>query len=112
MNLPNHQSANFHVISLPERVGRNQSAQVLDELKSMLNQTKSPILLDMAQVSRMDWSGVTLLMELFTQMRRYSGTLAMMHVHPVVMAFLELTQTNQFIPVFPDEQAALAGLKA
>lgn len=111
MNLPNDQIANFHVICLPERVGRNQSAVVLGELKPMLNQANNHVVLDMTQVSHLDWSGVTLLMELFAQMRRYSGTLAMMHVHPVVMAFLELTQTNHFIPVFADEQAALAGLK-
>lgn len=111
MNLPNHQSANFHVISLPERVGHKQSAQVMSELKPMLNQSRNHILLDMTQVSRLDWSGVTLLMELFAQMRRYKRRLAIMHVHPVAMAFLELTQTNLLIPVFPDEQAALAGLR-
>ena len=111
MNLLNHQSAYFHVISMPERVGQHQSAQVLSQIKSLLNPSRSHVLLDMEQVIRLDWSGVVLLMELLTQMRRYSGTLALVHVHPVVMAFLELTQTNQLIPVFLDEQAALADLR-
>lgn len=110
MNLPNHLS-NVHIISLPERLGQKQTSQLWDQVKPLLNQSECYVLLDMEQISRLDWSGVTLLMDLFAQMRRFSGTLAMMRVHPVVMAFLELTQTNQFIPVFLDEQAALAGLK-
>ncbi len=112
MNLPNHQYPNFHVISLPEYVGKDQSTQVLRKIKPMLNQSSNAIfLLDMAQVIRLDWSGVMLLMELLTHMRSYSGTLALVHVRPVVMAFLELTQTNQLIPVFLDEQTALADLR-
>lgn len=111
MSLPNRQFANFHVISLPERLDQQQSAQVWDELKPMLNPSQRNVLLDMAQISRLDWNGVTLLMDVFAQIRRYSGTLAMMQVHPVVMAFLELTQTNHLIPVFTDEAAALTGFR-
>lgn len=111
MSLPSRQFEHLHVISLPERVGQKHTAKVWSEIKPMLYQSQRYVLLDMAQISRLDWNGITLLMDVYAAMRRNGGRIAMMRVQPVVMAFLELTQMNKLIPVFTDENAALAGFK-
>lgn len=108
MSLPYQQTDHLQLISLPERLGGKHKSRLWSELKPLLRQAHRRVLLDLAQIGQLDWSGVILLMDAYAEVRRLDGQLALVGVQPGVMAYLELAQLNKLMPMFQDENAALA----
>ena len=81
-----------------------------DELKES-GYTK--VLADMNHVEYVDSTGIGFLIALYTGvLRSPNGRFALANLHRRVREVLELTRLSEILPIFPDEESALAALKA
>lgn len=104
--------ADGYVISLPDRLGQGRASMLWADLKPLLARFAPKPILDMTQISRLDWSGAALLMDACVEARRMGGTLGVLHAQPAVAAFLELTQIDRLVRVLADENDAREFLAA
>jgi anti-sigma B factor antagonist len=75
-----------------------QSVQALSDTK---------VLIDLSRVSRIDSSGLGMLMQCYTHAIRNSGVLKLLNPPPQVKKVLSLTRIDAVVPTFEDERAAV-----
>ena len=81
------------------------------DLKALMDAVEAPgetkVLIDLSTVSRIDSSGLGMLMRCYTHAVRNSGALKLLNPTRQVMRVLSMTHIDSVVPTFEDEQAAL-----
>jgi len=69
------------------------------------------ILVNLAKVGYVDSSGLATLVELLKKTRVKGGSLALSHLSDKVKSLFEITKLDKLFNIFPDDAAALKGMK-
>ncbi|HEY1342600.1 MAG TPA: STAS domain-containing protein [Bryobacteraceae bacterium] len=81
------------------------------DLKALMDAAQAPgetkVLIDLSKVSRIDSSGLGMLMRCYTHAVRNAGALKLLNPTRQVMRVLSMTRIDSVVPTFEDEQAAL-----
>lgn len=81
--------------------------QLRDVIMNCLKEGKQNILLDMANVSTIDSSGIGELVGAYTTVTNRGGKLKLLHLPPKVTDLLQVTQLITVFEVYENEQEAL-----
>lgn len=77
------------------------------EVNRLIEEGKYHVLVNMAQVSYIDSSGVGALITGMSNLKKYQGTLKITTIVPSVKKVFELTRLNTFFQIYETEEQAL-----
>ncbi|MDS4026209.1 MAG: STAS domain-containing protein [Candidatus Contendobacter sp.] len=99
------------IVALAGRLVMADAPQIRQSLLTTVEQGNGKLILDLAQVSFMDSSGLSVLVSAFKAARAKGGDVALLHLNSTVRSLIELTRLQQVFPIFDDEATALARLR-
>ncbi len=97
------------VAELRGEIDLHNSPEVRTALLDMLvKHSPKKLILNLAAVPYMDSSGIAVLVESLSRLRRTGGKVFLTNLQPRVRSILEIARLDTIFNVMPDEQAALA----
>lgn len=96
----------FFVVTAHGRVDAAAAPNLESQLKALLAQGKTQIVVDMADVSYISSSGLKVLLAALRQSRRQQGQLVLCNLQPKVASILEMIGFDQVFPIAQDLAAA------
>jgi anti-sigma B factor antagonist len=97
------------IVDLSGRITLGEGSVVLrDTIKDLLGKGQKKILLNLADVSYIDSSGIGELVSAFTSVRNQGGELKLLHLTKKVHDLLQITKLYTVFDVKDDEAAAIA----
>lgn len=112
MILTHRNHHDIDIIALSGRLVIADVPEVRQKLLATVEQGNGKLILDLAEVSFMDSSGLSVLVSAFKAARAKNGDVALLHLNPTVRSLIELTRLQQIFAIFDDEAAALARLSS
>lgn len=107
MNLEHHTQASIDIIKLPKRLMMADAAEARDQIKTIINQGRGKIILDLADTDFMDSSGCGALVTSLLAARKRDGDIYLVHMGDKVRALFELTRLHTVFQIFDDESSAI-----
>ncbi len=99
------------IAALSGRLVMADVVEVRQQLLAIIEQGSGKLILDLAEVSFMDSSGLSVLVSAFKAARAKHGDIVLLKLTPRVLALIELTRLQQVFAIFDDEAPALARLR-
>ena len=97
------------VIDVSGRITLGEGSSLLrDELRSLIGSNRRKILLNLADVSYVDSSGIGQLVAAFTTVSSQGGQLKLLNLTKRLKELLQLTKVISIFEVFDDEKKAVA----
>jgi len=81
------------------------------QVKSIVKQGATKMVLDLSQVEHADSSGFCLLLHAFTAVSAVGGQLRIASPNKRLLDLFHLTETDRLLSIHPDREAAIASLK-
>jgi anti-anti-sigma factor len=81
------------------------------QVKSIIRQGASKLVLDLEQVEHADSSGFCLLLHAFTAISAIQGQLRIAAPNKRLLDLFQLTETDRLLSICPDREAGIASLK-
>jgi anti-sigma B factor antagonist len=100
------------VVSLSGTLDAWSEPDVRTALLEVLREGRSRVVLDLAQLRRVDSSGLSALLSVLKAARSAGGDVVLLAPSASVVSVLRLTRLDQILEAFEDEAAALARLSA
>jgi anti-sigma B factor antagonist len=83
-------------------------SRAFDELsRNVLQQADTKVLIDLSRVSRIDSSGLGLLMSCYSHVIRKQGSFKLLHPPTSIRKIMEITRINSVLETYDDESEAL-----
>ncbi len=83
-------------------------AQLIKEVRNLIEEGRRQVILNLAGVSKIDSSGVGALVSSYTNLMNVGGELMLSEVHPTIQEMLEMTAISKFLKSFDGDEAAAA----
>lgn len=102
----------LHIIALEGEIDLACSPELREILNVHAEDKRSALLLDFADVSYVDSSGLATLVEYVRKVQDFGGKLALAKVNSRVRTILDLVRLSEIFPIYPtvaEAKAALAG---
>lgn len=111
MQINDRTEDNIPIVAIIGDIDLESSPKLRTFLKSKSTQKTPRLLLDFAQVSYIDSSGLATLIEYFQAVQGFNGKLALASLSPRVKNVFEIVRLEQIFSLHPDVPTALAALK-
>jgi len=112
MKASTRQVEGITIVDLSGRITLGEGSVVLrDTVKELLGKGQKKILLNLADVSYIDSSGIGELVSAFTSVRNQGGELKLLHLTKKVHDLLQITKLYTVFDVKDDEAAAITAYK-
>ena len=95
------------VKKLPESVTATYTEELFDEVAQLLQEDHPNLVLDFSQVSRMDSTGIDVLLRCTEEAMKRNGDIKLAAVSPEVAAILELTRVDRLFQIFDTPSEAV-----
>jgi len=96
------------IVKLAGEIDMNHSPAMHQALLEVLKSQPRRLIVDLADVSYMDSSGVGTLVDALRRVHGYGGKMALVAVAPRVLSVLQITKLDQFFEIHSTVQEALA----
>ena len=97
-------------LALEGEVDLNDSPAIKARLAELLAGKPPRVFIDLGGVSYIDSSGLAALIEAMQRIQAYGGALALYGIHSNVQNVFQISRLDQVFRIFPDREAAEAGL--
>jgi anti-sigma B factor antagonist len=112
MKVSSRQVDGVVIVDLSGRITLGEGSVVLrDTVRELLNKGQKKILLNLAEVTYIDSSGIGELVSAYTSVRNQSGDLKLLNLTKKVHDLLQITKLYTVFDVPESEAAAVASLK-
>lgn len=109
MSTPPHRSVgNVEVVALSGRLDASAAPQVRQLLRGLVDQGRSRLVVDFADVGFVDSSGLSVLVTALKAARAAGGDVVVLNPTDNVRSLLELTRLHRVFLVFNDEASAVS----
>ena len=113
MNVSSRQVNGVTIVDLSGRITLGEGSVVLrDTVRDLLGKGQKKILLNLAEVTYIDSSGIGELVSAYTSVRNQSGDLKLLKLTKKVHDLLQITKLYTVFDVKDDEAAAVAAFSA
>ena len=110
MNLKHHTENSIDIVKLPERLMMADAADARASLKDIIGRGSGKLILDLADTTFMDSSGLAVLVSSLQAARKKDGDVYLVGMGTTVRALFELTRLHTVFQIFDDEAGALKAL--
>ena len=110
MNLKHRTENSIDIVKLPERLMMADAADARASLKDIIGRGSGKLILDLADTTFMDSSGLAVLVSSLQTARKKDGDVYLVHMGATVNALFELTRLHTVFQIFDDEAGALRAL--
>lgn len=110
MLLTNTKSDAIDIVELSGRLVMADAPEARQQLKTIIDAGQGKLILDLAGVSFMDSSGLSVLISAYKAVQAKGGDLVLLNLTPTVQSLIELTRLQQVFEIFTDKAAAIARL--
>lgn len=110
MLLTHTQSDAIDIVELSGRLVMADAPEARQQLKTIIEGGQGKLILDLAGVSFMDSSGLSVLISAYKAVQAKGGDLVLLNLTPMVQSLIELTRLQQVFEIFTDKAAAIARL--
>ena len=100
----------FCVLRLRGRFATGSNAEYLQTRDELHKTGCRKVIVDCREASYLDSTGIAFVVELYKNLKNAGGHFVLAAVNRRIRDVLELMQLDEIIPIFDDEQAALAAL--
>lgn len=97
-----------NVLPLEGEIDLHVAPQIGAQLKAIIQKKPGKVVVDLAQVTYIDSSGLAVLIEAMQNVGRYGGSFALAGLQDGVRPIFEIARLDQVFRIFPDAKAALA----
>ena len=97
----------IETVALQGDLDFHTSQELRTELSKLSERKAAKVLIDLKKVSYIDSSGLAAFIELFQQMKRYSGKLVLFGLAPEVRGVFEIAHLDSILKLAQDEKEAL-----
>ena len=97
-----------NVLPLEGEIDLHVSPRIAASLNAMMKEKPKLIVVDLAQVSYIDSSGLAALIEAMQNVEAYGGKFALAGLQEAVRPIFEIARLDQVFRIFPNADAALA----
>src|SRR3982750_4735739 len=97
-----------NVLQLEGEIDLHVSPEVAESLRSMVSTKPEVLVVDLANVTYFDSSGLAVLIEAMQKVQEHGGKFAVANVQQSVQHIFEIARLDQVFHIFPDVDAALA----
>jgi anti-sigma B factor antagonist len=102
--------AKTRLIALSGRLDASKTQSLKEDLRRMVNAERNHFVIDLADVSFIDSSGLSTLISLLKTVREHNGTMALANPSTPVFELLKQMRFNLVFPIYADTATALAEL--
>lgn len=110
MTLSHRTEGEIDIVKLPARLMMADSADARASLKAIINAGSGKLIIDLADTTFMDSSGLAVLVSSLQAARKKDGDVYLASMSNTVRALFELTRLHTVFQIFDDEAAALRAL--
>lgn len=110
MLLTHTQSDAIDIVELSGRLVMADAPEARQQLKTIIEAGHGKLILDLAGVSFMDSSGLSVLISAYKSIRAKGGDMVLLGLTPTVQSLIELTRLQQVFEIFTEKAAAIARL--
>jgi len=110
MKLEHQTQDGIDVVRLPERLLMADAADARASLKEIISKGSGRLILDLADTTFMDSSGLAVLVSSLQAARKKNGDVYLVNMSATVRALFELTRLHTVFQIFDDEAGALQAL--
>jgi anti-sigma B factor antagonist len=110
MNLEHRTQDGIDIVKLPERLMMADAADARASLKEIISKGSGRLIVDLADTSFMDSSGLAVLVSSLQAARKKNGDVYLVHMGATVRALFELTRLHTVFQIYDDEAGALKAL--
>src|SRR5207237_3650666 len=97
-----------NVLQLEGEIDLHVSPEVAESLRTMIEKKPRRVVVDLANVTYLDSSGLAVLIEGMQNVQEYGGNFALANVQESVQHIFEIARLDQVFQIFPDVDSALA----
>jgi len=109
MKIDKRKAGNVTVLELDGKITIGAGdVRLREAVHEALGEGRQHLLLDMSRVTSMDSAGVGELVAAYASARNRGAQLKLLKLSPKVAAVLQITQIHGVLPIFNDEEEALA----
>lgn len=98
---------NVDVVELPARLSMTDAGNVRENLRELIEQGRDHLVLDLAQISFMDSSGLSVLLSARKSVAQINGRVVLLNPSAEARLLIELTRLNEVFEIFIDKDAAI-----
>jgi anti-sigma B factor antagonist len=95
------------VIQLPQRLSMADAGNVREDLHELVMQGRNNLVLDLARVSFMDSSGLSVLLSARKSVAPHNGQVVLLNPSAEARVLIELTRLHEVFDIFIDHDAAV-----
>jgi anti-sigma B factor antagonist len=96
-----------NVLPLEGEIDLHISPEIADSLREMIEKKPKVLVVDLAQVTYLDSSGLAVLIDAMQNVQEYGGKFALTNVQESVQHIFEIARLDQVFRIFPDVDSAL-----
>lgn len=112
LQISERKSANITILDVRGRIVIGDSNDLFAaELRKLAECAPCDVLVNLAEVTQVDSSGISTLVKLFVTLRRDGGNLKILNPTGLVREVLEVTGLINCLPTYTDEARALASFR-
>lgn len=101
------------ILSLSGKIiAENDFKEVLELIEQKLNQSERKYIIDLADVSHINSSGLNFLLRIFTKIRNKGGEMVVINISKSVEKLLSISKLNSIFTICADQDEALNNLNA
>ncbi len=97
-----------NVLQLEGEIDLHVSPEVAESLRTMIAKKPTTVVVDLAEVTYLDSSGLAVLIEGMQNVREYGGKFALANVQESVQHIFDLARLDQVFQIFPNVDSALS----
>jgi len=110
MNLEHRTEHGIDIVKLPERLMMADAADARAALKDIIGKGAGKLILDLADTTFMDSSGLAVLVSSLQAARKKDGDVYLVGMGDTVRALFELTRLHTVFQIYDDEASAIRSL--
>jgi anti-sigma B factor antagonist len=112
LNFTTRQTAGITVLELTCRIALGETSSALREiLRSLVDEGKRQVVIDLAKVTTVDSSGLGTLVAGFASLEKSGGQLKLANLSPKIAELMTITKLYTVFEIFDDERAAVDSFK-
>lgn len=102
---------NVFILKLYDTIDANCSKELLDIVKSMINENKLNLLIDLGNVESVDSSGLGILISCLKSVTNAGGLLKISHLHNSTKNTFYLTRLDRIFEIYESNETALQSFR-